>query len=85
MRRFLSRGWLDEYIAAGCFDLTVLTLTETAQQGIELGLDDYLRRVLSDDIARFSTGTTQSLPFSLQTFVVPGLIDLIPDAQCTKG
>lgn len=85
MRRFLSRGWLDEYIAARCFDLTILTLTETARQGIELGLEDYLRRVLSDDISRFNTAASKPLPFSLQTFVVPGLIDLIPGAPCTKG
>ena len=85
MRRFLARGWIDEYITSHCFDLTVLTLTETAQRGIELGLEDYLRRVLVADLDRFVARTGETLPFSLRTLVVPGLVNVIPDATFNQG
>jgi hypothetical protein len=83
--RVLSRGWLDDFIASRCFDLTVLTLTKTARRGIELGLQDYLRRVLDAQLSRFSTRPDETLPFSIRIRVVPGLIDVVPDAPFKKG
>ena len=77
--------WLDEFIASRSFDLTILTLNETTQRGIQLGLGDYLRRVLAVDLNRFPTHSGESLPFSTQTFVVPGLIDVIPGAPSMQG
>jgi hypothetical protein len=85
LERVLSRGWLDDFIASRCFDLTVLTLTKTARQGIELGLQDYLGRVLDAPLSRFSTRPDETLPFSIRVRVVPGLIDVIPDAPFKQG
>jgi hypothetical protein len=85
MTRFLDRGWLDDFIASRSFDLSILTLTETARDAIEFGLTKYLRRGLSDRLLRFGVRESDPLPFSTIIHVVPGLIDVIPDGGSQKG
>jgi len=85
MNRFLQRGWLDQFITSRCFDLSILTLTDTARNAIELGLAGYLRRTLAEQLLRFGIGNDAPLPISIHVHVVPGLLDVIPDGAIQKG
>jgi hypothetical protein len=85
LNRFLDRGWLDDFISSGCFELTVLTLTEPGRKAIELELPRYLRRVLGARLKRLAVAHNVPLPFSIRVCVVPGLINVIPDSVSKKG
>ena len=84
MKRFLERGWLDDFIAARCFELSVLTLTDTARDAIDLQLGKYLHRTLAEPLLRLGVGQDAPLPFTIRVHVVPGLLDVIPDGICQE-
>ncbi len=79
--RFVQRGWLDDFLTAGCFDLTVLTVSEGKRAELELGLDKQLRAVLTSPLRRLGRRPGDPLPFRVRVLVVPGLADLIPGSQ----
>ena len=85
MKRFLEKGWIDAFITSRCFELSVLTLTDTARDAIESELAQYLRRTLADQLCRFGVGQDTPLPFSIRVHVVPGLLDVIPDGANQEG
>jgi hypothetical protein len=85
MRRFLEKGWLDEFISARCFDLSILTLTEASREAIELGAAKHLRRTMAEQLVRFGVGRDTPLPFSIHVRVVPGLLSVIPDGVTQRG
>ena len=85
MKRFLERGWLDVPIAARCFELSVLTLTDTARDAINLQLAKYLHRRLAEPLLRLGIGQGAPLPFAIRVHVVPGMLDVIPDGSSQKG
>jgi hypothetical protein len=64
MKRFLESGWLDVPIAARCFELSVLTLTDTARDAIDLQLGKYLLRTLAEPLLRLGVGQDAPLPFA---------------------
>jgi hypothetical protein len=64
MKRFLERGWLDVPVAARCFELSVLTLTDTARDAIDLQLGKYLHRTLAKPLLRLGVGQDAPLPFA---------------------
>ncbi|NLX54253.1 MAG: hypothetical protein GXY58_03985, partial [Planctomycetaceae bacterium] len=84
MKRFLERGWLDDFIAARCFELSVLTLTDTARDAIDLQLGKYLHRTLAEPLLRLGVGQDAPLPFTIRVHVVPGLLEVIPDGICQR-
>jgi hypothetical protein len=64
MKRFLERGWLDVPMATRCFELSVLTLTDTARDAIDLQLGKYLHRTLAEPLLRLGVGQDAPLPFA---------------------
>lgn len=81
LRRFLKRGWFDDYFAAGRFKLTVLTLNAHKQKSLQFGLNSQLNESLRYALSRFS----HQRPLTHQVVVVPGLVDLIPGPQVTPN
>ena len=82
--KFLQRGWLDDFIAAGCFDLTVLTVSDGKRIELEWGLDKQLRAVLAPQWGRLGHRPGQPLPLGVRVLVVPGLAELIPDSRTSQ-
>lgn len=85
LNRFIDRGWLDDFIASRCFELSILTLTEPGRSAIELELPRYLRRTMGPRLEHLGNAHNGPLPFSIRVCVVPGLIDVIPDGVSKKG
>lgn len=79
LQRFLRHGWLDEFIAAGAFDVAVLTVSEPKRRSLQRGLEPYLRKVLEPDLSRFGFRRGDPLPLMLSVRVVPGLLEILPD------
>jgi hypothetical protein len=84
MKRFLERGWLDDFIAARCFELSVLTLTDTARDAINLQLGKYLHRTLAEPLLRLGVSQDAPLPFKIRVHVVSGVLEVIPDGICQE-
>ncbi len=79
--RILRHGWFDDYLRAGQFILTVLTLTQGKQQTLRHGLRRELREILGRPLAALHPPTTDGWPLPVAVVVIPGLINLIPGAR----
>ena len=79
------RSFTPGFIASRCFELSILTLTDTAREAIDLQLGKYLRRTLAEQLLRLGVGQDAPLPFAIHVHIVPGLLDVIPDGTTRKG
>lgn len=83
LARILRQGWFDDYLRAGQFVLTVLTLTEGKAQTLRQGLRRELREILGRPLAALHSPTADGWPLPVSVVVIPGLINLIPGARRT--
>ncbi len=88
LERFRQRGWFDDLIAAGRFDLTVLTLTEAKARTLQGQLERSIQTRLADWVRQAGGAAQNRSPVRLKLLVVPRLLDLVPSQtseRSTKG
>ena len=73
LNRFLEHGWFDEFLAAGAFGVTYLTLTEGKCLAIAKHFERDCERRLTLAMNRIS----RTANFQADYLVVPGLVDLL--------
>jgi DNA-binding MarR family transcriptional regulator len=76
LQRFLRRGWFDDFVQAGAFELTVLTATEEKRKSLERALKRKLPGFLRPQLEPLGVKPANSLPVNVM--VVPGLADVFP-------
>lgn len=79
LHRFLRHGWFDDYLRAGRFVLTVLTLNDFKAKAIAYGLKKLLRKKeIAQPLAALHPPYHGKWPLPVDIVVIPGLINLIP-------
>jgi hypothetical protein len=78
MARFLKQGWFDEYLRAGTFVLSVLTVSERKRDDLGRTLAGSLAERLRVPLRQLGLSLETGLPFTVNVVVVPGLDLLIP-------
>ena len=81
LQRFIKHGWLADFLAAGNFELAVLTMTEEKKQLFESELPRQLGTRLKRELRPLTREHGGSLPFSISVHVVPHLIDILPEVR----
>jgi len=77
-RNFIRRGWFQDVMKAGRFEITILTGTESKQQELEMSLQREVIRQLHRDISAKGLSANAIPPIKMKVAYVPGLANLRP-------
>lgn len=84
LKRFVKRGWFDDYMRSGQFLLTILTLNEFKGRSIAYGLKKLLKLVLGKQLVALHKPFPGGWPLPVEIVVVPGVINVLPGKSASK-